>query len=127
MTRVMEMSRMGLLSALVAVAVMVVGCNQSSENGSASDTSNVTAVDHGHSDADGHDHGSWWCVEHGIPEEECSMCSSKAAAKFKEQGDWCEEHNRAESQCFICDPSRAEKFAKLYEAKFGHKPPAPKE
>ena len=34
-----------------------------------------------------------------------------------------DEHNRAESQCFKCDPSRAEKFVKLYEAKFGTKPP----
>ena len=65
--------------------------------------------------------------EHGVPEEECSLCSTKAAAKFKENGDGCDEHNRAESQCFQCDPSRAEKFAKLYEAKFGEKPPKPTE
>ncbi len=49
------------------------------------------------------------------------MCG--AAEKYKAKGDWCAEHNRAESQCFKCDPSRAEKFAKLYEAKFGKKPP----
>src|SRR5262245_53472759 len=67
----------------------------------------------------------WWCSEHGVPESDCSICSSKAAADFKKKGDWCKEHNRAESQCFICDPSRAEKFAALYEAKFGKKPPTP--
>ena len=71
--------------------------------------------------------GGYWCVEHGIPEEACSMCSSKAADDFKAKGDWCEEHSRAESQCFKCDPSRAEKYAKLYEAKFGHAPPQPTE
>lgn len=69
-------------------------------------------------------HGGWWCVEHAIPEEECSMCSQKYAAQCKEKGDWCEEHNRAKSQCFVCDPSKAEPYAKLYEAKYGKKPPA---
>ena len=127
MKRMMKMRRMGLFSVLVAFAVAAVGCKQSSDNGSGGDTSNVSAVDNGHADADGHDHGGWWCVEHGVPEEDCSICSSDAAAKFKEKGDWCDEHNRAESQCFECDPARAEKFARLYEAKFGHKPPAPKE
>ena len=70
------------------------------------------------------DHSGWWCVEHGVPEEECSICSSDAAKAFREKGDWCEEHHRAESQCFKCDPARADKFAALYEAKYGKKPPA---
>ncbi len=70
------------------------------------------------------DHSGWWCTEHGIPEEVCSMCSSKAAADFKAKGDWCADHNRAESQCFICDPKRAEKFTALYVAKYGTQPPA---
>jgi hypothetical protein len=70
------------------------------------------------------DHSGWWCNAHGIPEDQCSMCSAKAAKEFKADGDWCEEHNRAESQCFKCDASRADKFANLYEAKFGKQPPA---
>ena len=69
-------------------------------------------------------HGGWWCVEHAIPEEECSMCSASYAKECKDKGDWCEEHNRAKSQCFKCDPSLAEKYVKLYEAKYGKKPPA---
>ncbi len=68
-------------------------------------------------------HSSWWCREHGVPEDQCSICNRDVAAEFRAKGDWCEEHNRAESQCFLCDPSRAEKFAALYEAKFGEKPP----
>lgn len=72
-------------------------------------------------------HGGWWCTEHGIPEEECSMCSAKAAEKFKAAGDWCEEHNRAESQCFICHPERKEHYAMLYRAKIGKEPPEIKE
>lgn len=103
---------------LVAVAVFAIGCDQKeSESGDAASNVSLTSGD------DGNDHGGWWCDEHGVPEDQCSICSSKVAGEFKAMGDWCEEHNRAESQCFECDPSRAEKFAKLYEAKFGHVPP----
>ena len=73
------------------------------------------------------DHSGWWCPEHGIPEEECSMCSSKAAKQFKADGDWCEEHDRAQSQCFKCDPKLKAKFAAQYETKYGKKPPEPTE
>ncbi len=109
---------------MLAVIVMVAsGCSQSgSESGGT-----ATSVAEATPENDGRDHSGWWCAEHGVPEAECSRCSSKAAGKFKEKGDWCEEHNRAESQCFECDPSRAEKFAKLYEAKLGHAPPKPEE
>ena len=69
------------------------------------------------------EHSGWWCSEHGVPEEECSMCSTKVAAACKAKGDWCKEHSRAESQCFKCDPKRAERFAALYVAKYGTQPP----
>jgi hypothetical protein len=71
----------------------------------------------------GQDHSGWWCVEHGIPEDECSMCSGKVAKECKAKGDWCDKHDRAKSQCFICDPSLKEKFAAKYRAKFGKEPP----
>jgi hypothetical protein len=70
-----------------------------------------------------HDHSGWWCDEHGIPEEECSLCSAKVAAEFKKKGDWCEEHDRAMSQCFLCDPKLKEKYAAKYRAKYGKEPP----
>lgn len=70
------------------------------------------------------DHSGWWCVEHGIPEHDCALCSAKAAAEYKKKGDWCKEHDRPESQCFLCDPKRAEKFAAQYRAKYGKEPPA---
>ena len=72
------------------------------------------------------DHSGWWCAEHGVPEEECTLCSSQAAERAQAKGDWCEEHDRAESQCFICHPDLEAKFAARYEAKYGKKPPAPK-
>ncbi len=68
-------------------------------------------------------HGEWWCAEHGVPEEECSMCSAKMAKECKAKGDWCDKHDRAKSQCFLCDPSLKEKFAAKYRAKYGKEPP----
>lgn len=113
---------------LVAITVLYVGCGKKAAETPAGQVADAT---HAGQDQDGADvddaHSGWWCAEHGVPEEECSICSSTAAAKFKAKGDWCEEHNRAASQCFLCDPSRAEKFTKLYEAKFGHVPPKPTE
>ena len=107
-----------IISAIATVSLLAAGCGQeASETDGGSDEKTDASGD------DGHDLAGWWCNAHGVPEEECSMCSTKAAADFKAKGDWCEEHNRAESQCFKCDPSRAEKFAKLYEAKAGHAPP----
>jgi hypothetical protein len=110
-------SQGGVAVSLFAAFVLVAaGCGQTSTSGLGK--GNTTQ-------ADG-DHSGWWCPEHGVPEEECSMCSTKAAAEFKKKGDWCKEHDRAESQCFICDPSRSEKFTTRYEAKFGKKPLTPK-
>lgn len=74
-----------------------------------------------------HDHSGWWCDEHGIPEEECSMCSAKVEKECRAKGDWCEKHERAKSQCFKCDPSLKEKFAARYRAKYGKEPPEPTE
>jgi hypothetical protein len=68
-------------------------------------------------------HDDWWCPEHGVPEDECSMCSDKVAKEFKAKGDWCDKHDRAKSQCFICDPTLKEKFAERYRAKYGKEPP----
>lgn len=72
-----------------------------------------------------HDPSGWWCGEHGVPEEECSMCSAKVAKEFKAKGDWCDKHDRAKSQCFLCDPSLKDKFAAQYRAKEGKEPPEP--
>lgn len=78
-------------------------------------------------EAAGHDHGGWWCTEHGVPEEECAQCQTSLAAEFKAKGDWCDEHDRPESQCFKCHPENFEAFAARYEAKFGERPPQPEE
>ena len=102
---------------------LTIGCNKAAEE----KTNSESKQNQVSNDKDGHDHSGWWCKEHGIPEEECSMCSDKYAAKCKADDDWCEEHNRAESQCFICNPEKAKKYAALYKAKFGKEPPKPTE
>ncbi|PHQ32061.1 RND transporter [Rhodopirellula bahusiensis] len=109
------------LGLLVTAAIGLAGCNKDdvvTEPGTA-DPVAATNVDHSH--------GGWWCVEHGVPEEECPRCDKTLVSEFKEAGDWCDEHDRPESQCFICSPKRAEKFVARYEAKTGHQPPEPTE
>jgi hypothetical protein len=69
------------------------------------------------------DSETWWCKEHGVPEEICGQCNAKVAAEFKKKGDWCKEHDRPESQCFLCHPDLKEKFAAQYRAKYGKEPP----
>jgi hypothetical protein len=110
-----------LTTAALAAALIAVGCGQSKPSGTANQPKDKASATASAADS------GWWCIEHGVPEAECSICSSKAAAQFKAKGDWCAEHNRAESQCFICNPKRAEKYVALYEAKVGKKPPKPTE
>jgi len=112
-------ARATTLSVLVG-ALVLAGCSKSETASEGTDESGAaTDVDHSH--------GGWWCVEHGVPEEECALCDTSLVAKFKDAGDWCKEHDRPESQCFICSPARFDKFASRYEAKTGHKPPQPEE
>jgi len=87
---------------------------------------NATAVEQGHKHGDAA-HEDWWCAEHGVPEELCSLCSEHKAKEFKAKGDWCDLHDRAKSQCFKCDPSQYRRFAAMYQAKYGKEPPRPPE
>ena len=117
-------------TALFAATLSFVGC---SDSGTA--TTDATAVSEEHADHDehgdhdhaAHQHGEWWCGEHGVPEEECAQCNKSLVADFKAKGDWCEEHNRPDSQCFIHHPENFDKYAALYEAKFGERPEMPTE
>jgi hypothetical protein len=108
--------------ALLAGLMVVVGCEQ--KPASSTGTAKEKAVAKADTKATG-DHSGWWCDEHGVPEEECSMCSAKVAKAAKAKGDWCEKHDRAKSICFICDPSLKEKYAVKYRAKYGKEPPEP--
>lgn len=84
---------------------------------------------HGGKEKAGLDHGGWWCAEHGVPEDLCSLCMSDedVRKKFKNVGDWCKLHDRALSQCFKCDPKKYRRFEAMFEAKYGKKPEKPPE
>ena len=70
-----------------------------------------------------YDPAGWWCGRHGVPADECSVCSYKRALECKAKGDWCDEHGRARSQCFHCEPALKAKFAAKHWSKFGSNPP----
>ena len=73
-------------------------------------------------EGDGH---GWWCDDHGVVEEECSVCQSKVFKKLKPD-EICAKHpDRAKDQCFICSPELREKNAAKYRAKYGKEPPEP--
>jgi hypothetical protein len=110
-----------LLTFLAAGALGVVGCSGEGKQGEAKQGTPARVAQAGAQK--GHDHGGWWCDEHGIPEEMCSMCSAKVAKESKAKGDWCDQHDRARSQCFLCEPELHARFAAMYRAKYGKEPP----
>ena len=116
-------------AALLAGLFVVVGCGQPSAETTGGDKKGkevAQAVPKAAPKDDSEEDGGWWCRPHGVPEEECSMCSATAAKEFKAKGDWCDKHDRAKSQCFICDPSLLEKAKAKYQAKTGAEMPTPK-
>jgi hypothetical protein len=120
------MMKKAWLSVALFAGLLAVGCNNPTDPTGPSKT--PAAKDAGKAVAEAKkvdDHSGWWCDEHGVPEDECSMCSAKVAKAAKAKGDWCEKHDRAKSICFICDPSLKEKYAAKYVAKFGKQPPEP--
>ena len=105
------------VTAIALIGFSVAACNHSGEK--------AGAVAEATSGASAHNHESWWCDEHGVPEEVCALCHAKLVGDFKSKGDWCEKQNRPDSQCFICHPEKEAEFAALYEAKYGKQPPKP--
>lgn len=113
----MKMLRSVML--LLAVGSLgLAGCSQSEPASPAEATSNHAGT--------GHSHDGWWCDEHGVPEEVCTLCDANLVAGFKAKGDWCKQHERPDSQCFVCHPERESEFAAQYEAKYGKQPPKPR-
>lgn len=39
-----------------------------------------------------------WCVEHAVPESQCTRCNPDLIPAFKATNDWCEEHGLPDSQ-----------------------------
>ena len=45
-----------------------------------------------------------WCVEHAVPESQCTRCNAELIPAFKATGDWCEAHQLPLSQDTIHNP-----------------------
>jgi hypothetical protein len=124
MTKMKMHVRHGIAVVGLMVATLVMGCGGAADTGGGKPSSGAAgSKDDGQA---GHNVDGWWCGEHGVPEEECSRCSAKAAAKFKAAGDWCDKHGWADSQCFECHPELEAQFAARYEARTGKKPEKPR-
>ena len=74
---------------------------------------NHAARDHSHVDEPG---ARNWCLEHDVPESECTRCNPALIAKFKAAGDWCAEHGLPESHCLLCNPKLEATFAAMRPA-----------
>ena len=125
------------MTCCAALSCGFLGCNKTAPLPAKAVQTTEHAPHPGHTDGDNdpdhvkqtgeaaHDHGGWWCAEHGVPEESCGQCDTKLAAAFQKKGDWCKDHDRPDSQCFVCHPELEIKFAAQYEAKYGKAPPKP--
>lgn len=124
------MKKLWTCAALIAGLFVAVGCGQKPAENAGSDPKGKEVAKGGDKKATPADpsdeDGGEWCNPHGVAEEACSMCSSKAAKEFKAKGDWCDKHERAKSQCYVCDPSLLEKAKLTYKAKYGKEMPTPK-
>jgi len=118
------MSNQFFIASVVAAGLFLTGCGEPPKPATPATDAHDHDHDHDHAHGHGHDHSHWWCSEHGVPEEQCALCSPKIAAEFKAKKDWCKEHDRPDSQCFICHPEYKLVFIDLYKAKYGKEPPA---
>ncbi|MDB5309310.1 MAG: hypothetical protein JWO38_3512 [Gemmataceae bacterium] len=116
------MMKAWVIAALFAGLLTAAGCGGTADKGGEARSNEKKDKKEVAKGEGGHD---WWCDEHGVKEEECSMCNPKVAKAFQDKGDWCKEHRRAKSQCFICDPGLKDKYAAEYRAKYGKEPPEP--
>ncbi|MEZ6143801.1 MAG: hypothetical protein R3B84_24815 [Zavarzinella sp.] len=108
--------------ALLAGLFVVVGCGQKSAE--TVSTGKEIAKTGEQKEEGGH---GWWCDEHGVVEEECSICQKEVFTNLKKD-EVCPKHpDRASGQCFICNPDLWEKSKATYIAKYGKEPPEPKE
>ena len=117
------MRKVWMSLALFAGVFVMIGCGQKSPETVSADkkAKPVAKVEREHGD-----HG-WWCDEHGVVEDECSMCQKDVLKKLKPD-EICPKHpDRAKAQCFICNPDLWEKNKAIYVAKYGKQPPLPED
>jgi len=105
----------GIVFALVAgFALLAAGCKDTGKDGK----------EQAQKKAEPKEDEDWWCKEHGVPEEVCTLCDVKLRAKIQARPqEWCALHKRAKNICFKCDPKLQEKWAQAYRDKYNKEPP----
>src|SRR5438128_2471381 len=104
------------LAAVTAAFVVAVGCSQPAGTEAPKEKAKNDKDKPKEKEEPKHD--GWWCDEHGVPEDECSMCSRKILKEAKDKGELCPKHpDRSKDQCFICNPDLWDKSAARYKAK----------
>ncbi|MEW6050389.1 MAG: efflux RND transporter periplasmic adaptor subunit [Candidatus Zixiibacteriota bacterium] len=108
------MKRTGILLVVLLIGIgigatvtMVAGGSRSEkvvENPAAAPSNDPARHDPKELRSDSSVKGSDWCVEHRVPESECTQCKPSLIAQFKARNDWCNEHNLPESHCRLCHP-----------------------
>jgi hypothetical protein len=76
----------GIVTLFASITFLVAGCGKESDKGNQTETKDGQAEKKSAKDGEekqAHDHSGWWCEEHGVPENLCSVCSNEAAAKCK--------------------------------------------
>lgn len=122
------MKTVWMSAALFAGLFVMAGCGPKTAENTSGDKKGKEVAKGGEPKAEkeGDGHG-WWCDDHGVKEEECSVCQKEVFKKLKPD-EICPKHpDRAKVQCFICNPDLWEKSKATYRAKYGKEPPEPKE
>lgn len=88
--------------ALIVALGFAGGCSKSEVSPAGAPSGSANAA-HAAADAKPGSHEDW-CVEHAVPESQCTRCNKALEAAFKATGDWCAEHGLPESQCLKCNP-----------------------
>ena len=97
-------SLIAILSVMV-VTVLSAGCGVSSNDVAQAAPREHAAHTHAERDPD-----RLWCNEHGVYEDECTICDPELAAAAEERDPnrlWCNEHGVYEDECTICHPEMA--------------------
>jgi hypothetical protein len=118
------MNKVWMWVALFAGVFVVAGCGPKIADNAGSQKKGEEVARAEPKDEGGH---GWWCEEHGVKEDECSICQKEVFKKLK-PNEICPQHpDRAKAQCFICNAELWEKSKATYRAKYGKEPPEPKE
>ncbi len=95
--RVRYLPRRAFAAGILIAAILGMSCTRETGN-SAPTTMESTAS--GNVEID-------WCVEHRVPESECTRCTPALISVYKEKQDWCAGHDLPESHCYLCNPGLA--------------------